>query len=88
MPPKITTRFADDGGTDLIHKIRNFAEDVFCEFEKTGLVDMGGLDGADSVTSVLRIEIRKATKIGTVRKGIVTLLKRHFLFEVATITFE
>jgi hypothetical protein len=73
---------------DMVHKIRNFSEELYGEIEETGLADMGGLEAADSVTTILKIEVKHAKKVRTTRKIVGKLLDSHFLTEVTKVTYR
>lgn len=73
---------------DLGFKIWIFAEDVWREIERGGLGDVGGTDGVDAVGDTPIVRIKHTRKIGRVRKAVEKLLKKHFLYDAAEMTYE
>ncbi|HMB47455.1 MAG TPA: hypothetical protein VKN63_04185 [Afifellaceae bacterium] len=80
---KITLIFPSNTDGRLTHRIRNFAEDLWREIEKSGLGDVGGLETVDQAVDILTIQIKHARKTGYVRKRVRNLLKSHLLADSA-----
>ena len=73
----IHVEFADaKQDRDLIHRIRNFAEDLERELNRDGL---GTVLNANTATDRVAIAVVRASLIGASRKVIVSELKRHNL---------
>lgn len=70
------------------HRIWNFAEGLWREFEQTGLADLGGLEAVDAVKDTIEVRVKRNKAFGGVRKHIETELNKAFPEGVGTISHD
>jgi len=70
---------------DIIHRIRNFGEDLYRELKRTGLaeIDLGEVDRA---IDQIRARTIKARKVRTASAFIERMLVQHKLAEIALVS--
>ena len=64
--------------SDMVHRLRNFGEDLFREFAANGQAEIS-LDEVDSAVSELRVFVKGKSKLGVVFSSIKRMLQDHKL---------
>jgi hypothetical protein len=84
MPRTILIRFVDNGDPQLIHRIQNFGEDLYREFQKNGEAVMD-IEEVDRATDTLRVTLAASRHLGTVMGFIKKTLQHHHLHNIAEV---
>jgi hypothetical protein len=84
MPYRVTIEFGDTT-PDLTHRVRNFGEALYREFERTSGAAIS-LDEVDRATNQLQVDVRATRHLGTALELVNKLLRQHMLDEVAHVT--
>lgn len=90
MALRLTIAFAEAVGPDapddnLVHRLRNFGEELYREFSTNGQADIS-LDQIDCAVSELHVTIKAKRHIGTVSAFVKKTLQRHDLNDLFTVT--
>ena len=62
----------------LVHRFRNFGEDLYREFASSGQAEIS-LEEIDSAVSELRVFVKGRSKVGVVSSSIERILQQHKL---------
>ena len=90
MSLRITIAFIADAqskapGSDLVHRFRNFGEDLYREFRLSGHAKIS-IDEIDSATDRIELFVKAKRHFGGVSAFIKKTLKQHNLQELVTVT--
>jgi hypothetical protein len=79
MPRQIVVEFRPDADkASFTHRVRNFGEDLYGVLRHDGRASVD-LAEVDRATTLLRITVHSATRLGWAQDEIKKLLKRHHL---------
>lgn len=70
---------------DLVHRLRNFGEDLYREFSTSGYAEIS-LQEVDTATSELRVFVNAKRHLGTVSAFIKKTLRQHKLDNQFTVS--
>jgi hypothetical protein len=70
---------------DIIHRIRNFGEDLYRELKRSGLAEID-LAEVDRAIDQIRARTIKVRKVRTVSAFIARMLEQHNLAEIALLS--
>ena len=90
MPLRVTIALDDTAqpGTldsGLIHRLRNFGEDLYREFSKSGYAEIS-LQEIDAATNELRVYVKAKRHLGVVSTFIKKTLEQHNLDQQFTVS--
>jgi hypothetical protein len=78
----ITITFPPSPSHELVHQIRNFAEDLWADLGRSSAADVPDIDTLTNVVLVIPTSPRRK---GEILSTTSRLLKKHFLLGLATI---
>jgi len=70
---------------DLVHRLRNFGEDLYREFSESGYAEIS-IDEIDTATSELRVYVNAKRHLGAVSGFVKKTLQRHNLDDLFTVS--
>jgi hypothetical protein len=70
---------------DIVHRIRNFGEDLYRELKRSGLAEID-LDEVDRAIDQIHARAIKVRKVRTVSAFIAKMLEQHNLAEIAFVS--
>ncbi len=77
--------YPDGPDADLVHRLRNFGEDLYREFSLSGQADIS-LEEIDSATTEIHVLVRAKRHLGGVSAFIAKTLKQHNLDDLFTVS--
>jgi hypothetical protein len=81
--PAYIIRFPSSPSTELVHRVQNWAEDVFLALRDESL---GAVPNMDTATTEVRIEVAASRHLGRVLQILRLHLARHNLAESASVS--
>ena len=79
------TIFPDGPDDNLVHRLRNFGEDLYREFSTSGQADIS-LDEIDAATTELHVLVKAKRHLGSVTAFIAKTIQRHNLDDLFTVS--
>ena len=77
--------YPDGPDDNLVHRLRNFGEELYREFSLSGQADVS-LDEIDSATTEIHVVVSAKRHLGGVSAFIAKTLKQHNLDDLFTVT--
>lgn len=75
----------DAADADLVHRLRNFGEDLYREFSLSGQAAVS-LDEIDSATTEIHVLVKAKRHLGGVSAFVAKTLKQHNLDDLFTVS--